>query len=260
MRIAHPLLIGAFTMLTTCQPSPPRSFDANGNVVVSVGGDEDTGAIYVTVDADTDPADPTVGTNDGSIVGRTGVIETGVHVPTGGVAHVKIVGADAGGNLGPVRSSRRERRIGPFHQDNSSRNVTGTTTETVLETITVPANRLGLNGALRLTVYAEFNGINSFKTIRFRWGGNVVPVLSIQPVGAYNGSVKAEILLSNIASASSQQFLVTKFDELGTIAINNATAAKDTTSDVDLEIRGQLDDAGDEIDLLYTLAEFMGTI
>jgi hypothetical protein len=237
------------------------AFDANGNAVVSVSGDEDTAGIYVTVGDGVDPPDPTIGGggSDGFIVGREGVIETSVKITTGNDAHVKVGAVDAADVFGPIVSARQERRIGPFHRDNSSRNVTGTTTATVLETITVPANKLGLNGVLRLTVYVEFNGINGFKTLRFLWGGNLVPVLTIQPVGAYNGSAKAEILLSNIASASSQQFLVTKFDELNTIAINQATAEKDTTSDVDLEIQGQLDDAGDEIDLLFTLAEYLGT-
>jgi hypothetical protein len=254
MRITHPILIG-FAMLTTCHPSPPRSFDANGNVVVSVGGDEDTSAIYVTVDVDTDPADPTVGTNDGSIVGRTGVIATGVKIPTGSVAHVKIRGADAAGVLGPVRSSRQDRRIGPFHKDTTSRGSSGTTLTTV-ETITVPAGVLGTNGALRLTLIFQSIGSSGNKEFYVLWDG-VAAVSQIRP-SSFNGSSWITVVIAGDGATDDQEIWGHYSDEEPVINITRAADAADTTGDVDIEVKVRAGGT-DSIALQASFAELIGT-
>jgi hypothetical protein len=84
------------------------SFDTDDSVIISAQGDEDTSNMYVTAGTSV-PSDPTIVTNDGTISGNTGSVDTGVTVDPGETAYVKVVGANASAVLGPVRSAQRFR-------------------------------------------------------------------------------------------------------------------------------------------------------
>jgi hypothetical protein len=232
-----------------------HTFDENGAAVVSVGGDEDVAAIYVTVGNGTDPADPTVGTNDGSVVGRGGVIETSVKITTGRDAHIKAVAADSGGNLGPVRTFRQARRLGPFHKDTTSRGSSGTTLTTV-ETITVPAGVLGADGALRLTLIFQSIGSSGQKEFYVLWDG-VAAVSQIRP-SSFNGSSWITVVIAGDGATDDQEIWGHYSDEEPVINITRAADAADTTGDVDIEVKVRA--AGtDAIALQASFAELIGT-
>jgi hypothetical protein len=232
------------------------AFDANGNAVVSVSGDEDTSAIYVTVGDGVDPSDPTVGVNDGNIVGREGVIATGVHITTGNDAHVKVGAVDGSDVFGPIVSARQERRIGLFHKDTTNPNHTGDTTETVLKTLTVPANRLGTNGLLHMRALFTISGSAGNKDIRIYWGGNVVAFIA---VAAAITVVDATMELFN-DGATNAQGIITRYsrgpDDLNFSGDNEAV---DTTVDQDIEITVDLGNAADTVSLPFVWAEYRGT-
>jgi hypothetical protein len=230
-------------------------FDENGECVVSVAGDEDTSALYVTVDVDTDPSDPTVGTNDGNIVGREGVIATGVKIPTGSVAHVRVGAVDINDVFGPIVNARQERRIGPFAKDVSNPSVTGTTSETVIKTITVPAGTLGQDGMLTLRAFFITSGAGN-KTIRFYWGGTAEWVLVVPSTGV---GVHVEIVLFNTASDSAQGWIGTAHREADDVTFSAGPATIDTSVDQDIEFTVELVDTGHSVALPFVFAKYEGT-
>jgi hypothetical protein len=237
------------------------AFDANGEAVVSVSGDEDTAAIYVTVGDGVDPSDPTVSVNDGNIVGRKGVIATGVKITTGNDAHVKVGAVDGFDVFGPIVSARQERRIGPFAKDTTSRSVTGTTTETTLETITVPANRLGADGGIRITaVYDLTDAVSGVKNVGVRVDGT--QVFDYTTPSGYDGLVWIDVLIFNDGATNAQQAIGKAIQATGAVAspaVFMATAAADTTSDVDVDLYARLSDGLDAAALEVSYSELIGT-
>lgn len=82
--------------------------------------------------------------------------------------------------------------------------VTTTTTETTIYTGTVPANTLGTNKALRVTMYgAGSNTINVATTIRFTYGGTTQS-LTFGGASVSWASFKSQHVLAARDSASSQ--------------------------------------------------------
>jgi hypothetical protein len=230
-------------------------FNADGDAVVSTTGDEDTANMYVTVGDGSAPSDPTVSVNDGSISGRNGTVDTGVKIATGNEAYVKVVAADSGGTLGPVQSARQARRLGVAHLDTSSR-FTTSATETTLETVTIPAGVLGLDGAARLTVLANVANTNDNATIRVRYEGTLIIAETFTPLSG--GLMSIDVWLINRGSASSQR--------VAGRALKNVTAYvrhdyDDTTENTALatDLTVQCDhDLTDRVTLILTSLEFLG--
>ncbi len=152
-----------------------------------------------------------------------------------------------------------------MHADASARNVTGTTTETTLETITVPADALGENGVTELTIVFDTanGGTPGNKTLRIDWDGTTVYTLAV--TSAIAGSdVLVHAWIVNTGSASSQYiygFAVFE-DEDGTkqADVFAGSAAVDTTADVDIDITGQLADSGDIMTLVLSVLRLGGTL
>lgn len=86
------------------------TFSDSGRFLANVIGDEDTVRSYVTVAVGTDPADPTSAVYNGTINNRTGFVDTGVAVSIGGTVHVKAVGENSNGELGPVTKVTKFKR------------------------------------------------------------------------------------------------------------------------------------------------------
>ena len=88
------------------------TFAADGDIIVSAQGDGDTANIYVTVSDGGTPSDPTIATNDGSISGRSGSVDTTVAATVGNIITAKAVGANSETDLGPVVSAQALRGLG----------------------------------------------------------------------------------------------------------------------------------------------------
>ena len=111
--------------------------------------------------------------------------------------------------------------------------LTGTTAQTTLLTITIPAALMGLIGRLNiLSFFALTNNANN-KTLRAKIGANIVAVQGAASFAATGFN----FWLLNLNSATAQR--------------NNFSAlfAIDTTASMDLIITGQLADAADSITL-----------
>lgn len=122
--------------------------------------------------------------------------------------------------------------------------VTGTTTETTLATITIPANTLGPNGQIEIwTLWSNTNNANT-KTPRIRFGGQSI---ANQPVTATN-SLQMYARLANRGLTNSQVAQPLGFSGLGANAAV-VTTAIDTTQDVALTINGTLGVSSDTLTL-----------
>ena len=232
------------------------TFDEEAQAVVSATGDSDTVNMYVTVGDGSAPSDPTVATNDGTISGRTGSVTTGVKVTTGNDAFVKVVGANAAAALGVVQSAKVRRELGPFHKDATSRTHTGDTNLTTLQTITIPANKLGTNGGVRVTAsFKRAGGPAAGITLKWTFGGAALDQIGVSTSVT---QVDYNFIIVNRGATNLQNahgFLLAKV--VGHVSIQAAMAI-DTTSDVDLVFAVTLGDAADDAELEFTMAEYIG--
>lgn len=158
--------------------------------------------------------------------------------------------------------------IGPYENNHiilgcsgSAVALTGTASETILATIPIPAGAMGLNGAIRITVYFSMTNNANNKTPRVRFGasgagtsGSNIHGPTLASVAGYRG--QAEI--HNRNSLTSQ---VTAPAGLGaggwhtSTGSNPATAVIDTGSASEIAITGQLANTGDTMTLEYYLVE-----
>lgn len=240
-------------------PSLEVSFDEEGDAVVSAAGDTRTVRIFVAVGDGVDPSLPTSTVNNGIIEGQSGTVDTGVKVTTGNDAHVRAIAADERGLLSRMTAVRFARRQGPFHAE-AGTSVTGTTSETTMESITVPANKMGSGGALRLTAHFSGSGIAGTKTLRLKFGGTTLSTVVI--LAAASQAARCSLVILNNASTSSQ-IALNEWDVVtasGSRTFGSATSAIDTTADAALTITCQLADGADQMNLVLSVAEFLGTV
>lgn len=121
---------------------------------------------------------------------------------------------------------------------------TGSTTETTLATITVPANAMGANGKLRITTMWSFTGTNT-KTSRVRWAG--ANLQGITATTQLNARYLTEI--ENRNATNSQVAAQGNFSGIGAGGGAALTFATDTTADVTILIQGTLATAAESVTL-----------
>lgn len=119
-----------------------------------------------------------------------------------------------------------------------SRTITGTTTETSLYTLTIPARLMGTFGAIQVRCQGSMTNNANVKTLRIKFGNSSPMVLSATPASV--ATIGAEALIQNMGATDRQEAhpsLITVFG-LPTTAV--VTGAFDTTVDQLLEITAQL--------------------
>lgn len=128
---------------------------------------------------------------------------------------------------------------------------TGSTTETTLATITVPAGAIGANGALRVTMVWSYTNSANTKTARLRLGGTSFLVFN----ATTTSSVRIENQIHNVNSEASQKGWVNSGTAFGSSTGTIVTASIDTTTAQDITFRGALANAGETITLESYLIE-----
>ncbi len=125
--------------------------------------------------------------------------------------------------------------------------VTGTATETVLATVTVPAGFLGLNGSIDIITLWSNNNSGNNKTFRGRWngaGGNAF----LGVVQTTNVAYSDFRRIANRNSASSQIFFNRVSVSTGGWGAGSSASPTDTvntSSAVDIVLTAQLANTGD---------------
>jgi hypothetical protein len=119
--------------------------------------------------------------------------------------------------------------------------VTGTTTETALATVTVPAGAMGPNGGIEIRSVWSFTNSANNKTLRVRHGG-VAGTQFLTLIQTTNASYSDVRRIRNRASAASQigSMAAGASGGLGTNSAALVTGANDSSTALDVVLTGQL--------------------
>jgi hypothetical protein len=131
--------------------------------------------------------------------------------------------------------------------------VTGTTTETILATITLPANAMGSNGVVRITTLFSYTNSANTKTPRIKFGGATYGGSSVTTTT----NVRDQRQIANRNATNSQ---IGNSAVLGSFAASSSaivTSAVDTTAAVTILLTGQLTNTSETITLEYFLVELI---
>lgn len=131
---------------------------------------------------------------------------------------------------------------------------TGDTSLTTLATVTVPANTLGANGTLRVTVLWDYTNSGNAKTLIISYGGTTY----YQVAPTTNQIRRSQVQIVNIAT-NSQVGGPSGIDGFTTASTSPVTSSVDTTASTTLLIRCQLANSGETITLDYYVVEVSGS-
>jgi hypothetical protein len=136
--------------------------------------------------------------------------------------------------------------------------ITGTTAETALSTIVVPAGAMGINGILRITTQWTVPNSANNKTLRVRFGGLVgTQIQSIVLTTATN--IRMQCQIQNRGAANSQTAAANSLggggwgSNAGTVIV----ATANTAAAVDLVLSAQLALASETVTLESYLVELI---
>lgn len=143
---------------------------------------------------------------------------------------------------------------GVLAQSGAPSSVTGTTSETTLATVAVPANAMSVNGCLRVKLLGDVNSNGNVKTIKAYFGGTLV----------YSGaltstfSVAREINIFNRGATNSQVCESSgSATGVGTAGAASTTLAIDTTQAQNILITGTLATSTDNLTLSALRVELL---
>lgn len=136
--------------------------------------------------------------------------------------------------------------------------LTGTTDETILATIPIPAGTMGLNGILRYTFLANFTNSANDKTLRARLGGLSGTIFHeiVSTTAASHGS-SGKVIMNRDSAASQVGSAVVSPNVVGSSTTNAATGTVNTAIAQDFVITGQLESAGESLTLEFYLVELL---
>lgn len=133
------------------------------------------------------------------------------------------------------------------------------TSEDTLYTCTVPANAIGPNGSLRVSLTWTRAGAGGNNTMRARFSGGAGTVFMGRVLGGtYNGFNQVALLSNRNATNSQISSQDNNSDSyVSSTGVTNATSAVDTTASTTVVITCQKASAGDTCTLLRVLIELL---
>ncbi|MCI0724925.1 MAG: hypothetical protein L0338_39075 [Acidobacteria bacterium] len=125
---------------------------------------------------------------------------------------------------------------------------TGTTAETVIRSITVPANHLGTNGCFEVLVSGQITngGTPGQKDIRLKFDGNTLFTVTRSATFQSAWTIRATVCNRNATNSQFYEGFVTKADS-NDLSQGNTTLSVDTSVAKNITITGQLTNSGDTI-------------
>lgn len=129
--------------------------------------------------------------------------------------------------------------------------ITGTTTETVLATYTLPANTLPANGVLRITTLWSSINNGNIKTAKIRFNGISGSVLFTGVMTSRGVGQMITYIYANNSTSAQKWLGGTTFSDSAYGALNATmpTSSVNTTSNVDIVFTGQLTNSADTISI-----------
>jgi hypothetical protein len=138
--------------------------------------------------------------------------------------------------------------------DNTGQSHTGDLTETTLATVTIPANSMGANGLLRVTLLWSFTNSANIKHLITRFDGIAGTIFShLQPTA--NARARQQFLIANRGATNLQVGQPVDLIGPGFSTAALVAGAIDTTADRDLVFNAQLANTGETITLEEYLVE-----
>lgn len=163
---------------------------------------------------------------------------------TGGGVPVGSAGGDLSGSYPSPTVAKSNGRgiVTVLAQTAAPSSVTGTTTKTVLASVSIPAGTLGANGALRITpIWSATNNADA-KTVGVQIGSTLFQSASI----ASQASMQSQIIVRNRNSQQSQVFLNSSTNNgLGALANAPSTSTIDFSQAQTLQFFATLGVSGD---------------
>ena len=136
--------------------------------------------------------------------------------------------------------------------------ITGTTSETVLATVTIPGGTMGANGTLRVTTLWSYTNSANNKIPRIRLGG-LAGTLIFSLTATTTGMYRDQREIHNRNAQNSQVFWgnTSSGGGWGTTVGTVSTGSVDTSASQDLVFTAQLANTGETITLEYYLVELV---
>jgi hypothetical protein len=130
-------------------------------------------------------------------------------------------------------------------------NLTGTTSETILATYTMPANKMPANGILRITSFWSCNSSVNTHNAKVRFGGISGTVYSSDTMASRLTGQGITHIRANNSTSSQKSFSGSLFSNSSFTTSSNVaiTSSVDTTSAVDIVFTGQLANSADNMSL-----------
>lgn len=132
---------------------------------------------------------------------------------------------------------------------------TGTTAETVLRTITIPAGSMAANGRIICEFKVSRSGAGGAATIRARLGGIGGDIMFSVSLSSANATGIYRVTIENQNSASSQVGCASGVTGAGNSASAIYTGTQNTGSAADLVITAELVNSGDSVTLVRSDVE-----
>lgn len=136
-----------------------------------------------------------------------------------------------------------------------SRTITGSTAETSVYQLVIPAGALGPSGSLRISTLFGYTNNANVKTVRVKFGNSSPMVLSGTP--ASTASTASMITIQNMGSESAQEAFGSVAGPFGGSVLALVTSAIDTAIEQLLEITLQLAVGTDSASLRRVLVELI---
>lgn len=137
-------------------------------------------------------------------------------------------------------------------QSGAVRAAPANTSETILQTITIPAGMLGPNGRMILELHTNQTNNANVKTIKVRLGGiGGTAFADVAVTSSTNGHLLVNIWNQNATNSQRGGVPAANSAPFGVYGSASVTAAIDTTAAVDLVITGQKATAGDTLELTF---------
>ncbi len=179
---------------------------------------------------------------------------------------IEVAGKPAGGyrrwHLAETDTPIPDRPLGLIHNSTVTRATSGTTPED-LQTVTIPARRIGPNGAIRITATVKPSGTNAAKTayidVREEGGGGAQQLLSVSWGAGDEDRAELVVVLSNEDSEQSQHADGHVLTDLSVgVKSTPPSLTRDTTAPIEIVFVGDVTNASDTMTLELSRIEYLG--
>lgn len=132
-----------------------------------------------------------------------------------------------------------------LYRDNADHQVTGTTSETDMGSVSLTANTMGSTGTLMIVAAGSCTGAGGTKSIRLKFGASTLNLITRAAGSTADWAMV--VFLFNTTSNAQRWLQIATDNDVATLLGDYNSTAVDTTQNQTLKLTGQLSNAGDTI-------------